>query len=59
MRKVLNACRLNYEELQTVLLETEVILNNRPLTHYFYEELEDCLPSCHMLSFHLRSYTTS
>ena len=25
LRKVLNGCRLNYEELQTVLLETEAI----------------------------------
>ena len=33
LRKVLKACRLNYEELQTVLLEAEVILNNRPLTY--------------------------
>ena len=40
---------MNYEELQTVLLETEAILNNRLLTHYFYEDLEDCLSPNHML----------
>ena len=49
IRKVLKSCRLNYEELQTVLLETKAILNNRPLTHYFHEELEDFLSPNHML----------
>ena len=49
LRKVLKGCRLNYEELQTVLLETKAILNNRPLTHYFHEELEDCLSPDHVL----------
>ena len=36
LRKVLKDCRLNYEELQTILLETKAILNNRPLTHCFH-----------------------
>ena len=68
-------CRLNYEELQTVLLETEGILNNRSLTHYFHEKFEDCLSPNHKLLgrslklfdpsreamklFHLRSYAIS
>ena len=42
LQKVLKGCWLNYEELQTVLLETEAILNNIPLTHYFHEDLKDC-----------------
>ena len=46
---MLKGCRLNYEELQTVLLETEAILNNRPVTHYFHEELKDCVWPNHML----------
>ena len=49
LEKVLKGCRLNYENLQTVLLETEAILNNRLLTHYFHKELEDCLSSNLML----------
>ena len=40
---------MNYEQLQTVLLETEATLNNRPLTRYFHEELEHCLSPNHML----------
>ena len=36
LRKVLKDCRLNYEELQTILLETKAILNSRPLTHCFH-----------------------
>ena len=48
-QEALKGCRLNYEELQTVLLETETVLNNRPLTHYFHEELEDFLSPNHML----------
>ena len=49
-RKVLKGCRLNYEELQTVLLETEAILNNGTLTNYFHEGLEDC-PSPNRMLF--------
>ena len=40
---------MNYGELLPVLLKTEAILNNRPLAHYFYQELEDCLSRNHML----------
>ena len=44
---MLKGCWLNCEELQIVLLETEAILNNRPLKRYFHEELEDYLsPNC-------------
>ena len=42
-RKVLKGYPLNYEVLQTVTL------NNRPLTHCYHEELEDCLTTNHML----------
>ena len=50
LEKVLKGCRLNYEELQTVLLETEAILNNRLLTHYFHKELKD-FPSSNLMLF--------
>ena len=46
---MLKDCPLNYEVLQTVILETEAILNNRPLTHYYQEELEDYPTPNHIL----------
>ena len=49
LRKVLKGCWLNCEESQIVLLETEAILNNRPLKRYFHEELEDYLSPNYML----------
>ena len=49
LRKELGNLKLNYEQLQTVLLETETILNNKPLTYYYADENEPCLTSNHML----------
>ena len=48
MRKELENLKLNYGQLQTVLLEIETILNNRPLT-YYADENEPCLTPNHML----------
>ena len=49
LRKVLGNARLNYQELETVLIEIEGNLNNRPMT-YEYEELgEETLTPAHLL----------
>ncbi len=40
LRKILGNARLNYEELETLLIETEGVLNSRPLT-YVYESLTE------------------
>ena len=40
MKKVLQNAKLTYEELETVLIQTEGVLNSRPLT-YVYEELSE------------------
>ena len=38
LKKVLGNAKLSYEELESVLIETEEVLNSRPLT-YVYDEL--------------------
>lgn len=40
LKKVLGDAKLSYEELETVLIETEGVLNSRPLT-YVYGELSE------------------
>ena len=40
LRKTLGHAKLTYEELETALIETEAILNSRPLT-YVSEELTE------------------
>ena len=40
LKKVLQNAKLTYEELETVLIQTEGVLNSRPLT-YVYEELSE------------------
>jgi len=49
LRKQLRNLRLNYEELQTILFEVELILNNRPITYYYSDDSEECLTRNHML----------
>ena len=40
LKKVLGNARLSYEELESVLVETEGVLNSRPLT-YVYDDLSE------------------
>ena len=47
--KELRNLKLNYEELQTVLLEIETTLNNRPLRYYYADKNEPCLTPNHIL----------
>lgn len=57
LRKELQTCKLNFEELQTVLLEVENILNNRPLAYFYDDETEECLTPNHLLfGRHLRMF---
>ena len=50
LKKVLGNAKLSYEELESVLIETEGVLNSRPLT-YVYEELsEDPLTPSHLVT---------
>ena len=43
LKKVLGNAKLSYEELESVLIETEGVLNSRPLT-YVYDELTELAP---------------
>ncbi|GFR28923.1 integrase catalytic domain-containing protein [Trichonephila clavata] len=43
LKKILGRSCLNYEEIQTTLIEIEAVINSRPLT-FLYEENEEPLP---------------
>ena len=52
LRKVLGNARLCFEELETILIETEGMLNNRPLTYLYEEATEDVLTPNHLIFGH-------
>ena len=52
LRKVLGNARLRFEELETILIETEGMLNNRPLTYLYEEATEDVLMPNHLIFGH-------
>ena len=41
--------RLSCDQMQTVLFEVEMILNNRPLTYVYPDEIENALTPNHLL----------
>ena len=45
LRKTLGKARLTYEELETLLLEVEMVINSRPLTYLNNETMESLTPS--------------
>ena len=52
LKKVLGSSKLTYEELLTVLVEVECVLNSRPLTYVYSEEAEEPLTPSHLLLGH-------
>ena len=42
LRKELKTYKLTYEQLQTILLEIEKIINNRPIIYFCDDESESC-----------------
>ena len=52
LKKILGSARLTYEELLMLLVETECILNSRPLTYAYSQEddVEEPLTPSHLLS---------
>ena len=49
LRKVLGNARLTFDELLTVLIETELSLNTRPLTYDYDEVNGEVLTSSHLI----------
>ena len=49
MKKCIGGARLSYDELHTVVTEIEAVLNSRPLTYLYADELEEALTPSHLL----------
>ena len=49
LRKVLFRSSVNYEELQTVIIDVEAIINSRPLTYVSDNDVEETLTPAHLL----------
>ena len=52
MKKTISGARLTYEELLTVIIEVEMILNCRPLSYVSSEDYEEPLTPSHLLCGH-------
>lgn len=50
LKKALGKVCLTYEELLTILTEVECILNSRPLTYLYPNDLEEPLTPSHLIS---------
>ena len=50
LRKVLGKARMTFEEMETALIEVEGILNCRPLTHIYDDDISEALTPSHLLS---------
>ena len=50
LKKVLGKARLSYEEMETVLIEVEAVINSRPLTYLYDDDVTDPLTPSHLLS---------
>ena len=50
LKKILKNAKLTYEELLTVVVKIECVLNSRPLTYVSSEDTEEPLTSSHLLT---------
>ena len=48
LKKAVGSRRLTYEELNTVLVEVEAVLNSRPITYIYEEDTETPLTPSHL-----------
>ena len=49
LRKILFRASVNFEELNTILIEIEGIVNSRPLTYMYDDDVEDVLTPSHLV----------
>jgi hypothetical protein len=49
LRKMISTAKLSYEEMLTILTETEMIINSRPLSYISSEDLEEPLTPSHLI----------
>ena len=49
LKKVLGRTRLTFDELSTILVEIEAVLNSRPLTYLYLDEIEELLTPFHLV----------
>ena len=49
LKKVLKNAYLSYDELTTILIEVEAVLNSRPLAYVEAEGIEEALPPSHLM----------
>ena len=61
LKKDLQIYRISYAEIHAVLFEAEMILNNRPSTYVYPEEIANTVTPNHLLLtyFNIRSNCTS
>ena len=49
VRKSLKNTQLNFEELTTVLVEVEAVINSRPLTYMSPDGIQEALTPAHLI----------
>ena len=50
LKKVVGKAKLNYEEMETVLVEIEALINSRPLTYLYEDDVSEPLTPSHLLA---------
>ena len=59
LRKELQRSKLNYDQMLTILLEIESIINNRPIPYVYPDDLEPCATPNHLLYGRKLTFTAS
>ena len=49
LKKTLGRSKLSFDELTTILVEFEAVLNSRPLTYLYSEDVEEPLTPSHLV----------